>query len=55
MSDRMTIIGKDGRARYIIEYDSIIDLMLCKHEFEDEESPCIYCNLYKDELGIKEE
>jgi hypothetical protein len=55
MSDRMTIIGKDGRIRYIIEEDKVIDVLNCPHEFEDDESPCIHCNLYLDELVTKEE
>jgi hypothetical protein len=50
MDDRMTIIDKKGRIRYIIEGDNVIDVINCNHEFEDENSPCIHCNLYKDEL-----
>jgi hypothetical protein len=55
MSDRMYVIGKDGRIRYIIEDDSVIDALHCEHEFEDEfdATPCIYCNLYPDEINLE--
>jgi hypothetical protein len=50
MADKMTILGKDGRIRYIIEDELITDVLNCPHRFEDGDSPCIYCNLYPDEL-----
>ena len=51
--DQMTVVGKDGRIRYIIEGDEVTDVLNCKHEFPND-GPCIHCNLYADELIKKE-
>lgn len=60
MSDKMTVVSKkDGRIRYIIEDNTVIDVTKCRHIFGwvfDEENqygyfgPCVHCNLYSDEL-----
>ncbi len=44
--DRMTIIGKDGRIRYIIEGDNVIEVKECLHWFERQMWWYVLCNQF---------
>jgi hypothetical protein len=44
MSDRMTIVGKDGEKRYLIDdEDRIIDLRICHCETQSQDAAQLVC------------
>jgi hypothetical protein len=47
MSDRMTIVGKDGQARYILEDTHVTDVVKHKHVFGRGQNSSERCKICK--------
>lgn len=47
MSDKMTIVGKDGQARYIVEDTRVTDVVAHKHVFGRGQNSVERCKICK--------
>lgn len=47
MSDKMTIVGRDGQPRYIVEETKITDVVAHKHVFGRDKNSVERCSICK--------